>query len=103
VVSQSPGKIVLRNYEGFITTYYEPEGYDRAAREELWLEGTLAERAEGAQKGVADLHSGHRLTIKPEGFDDLHTRGREGEITKRGKRNKMDSYDELASDPNPNR
>ncbi len=99
VLSQSPGKIVLRNYEGFITTYYEPdEPYDRKAREELWLEGD-GQREEGLQKGVADLHTGKRLTIKPEGFDDIHKRGREGDILKRGKRNFLDSYDELS----PNR
>ncbi len=104
VISQSPGKVVLRNYEGFITTYYEPEDeYNREDREELWLEGTFRHREEGAQKGVADLHSGHRLTIKPEGFDELHTRGREGATIKRGKRNRLDSYDELGAEPNPNR
>lgn len=99
VLSQSPGKVVLRNYEGFITTYYEPIEYDREARKELWLEGEVTERDEGLQKGVADLHSGKRLTIKPEGFDQLHQRGRQGQIYKRGRRNRLDSYDEL----NPNR
>ncbi|NPV67355.1 MAG: lysine 2,3-aminomutase [Anaerolineae bacterium] len=99
VLSQSPGKVVLRNYEGFITTYYEPTDYDRAERSELWLEGKALGRDEGLQKGVADLHSGKRLTIKPEGFDALHQRGRAGEIVKRGRRNRLDSYDEL----NPNR
>lgn len=93
VISQSPGKVVLRNYEGFISTYYEAEDYNRDERDELWLEGE--DRAEGKQKGVADLHSGKRLTIKPEGFDELHSRGREGDIHKRGKRNRLDSYDEL--------
>lgn len=28
VISQSPGKVVLRNFEGFITTYTEPLDYD---------------------------------------------------------------------------
>ncbi len=99
VLSQSPGKVVLRNYEGFITTYYEPTDYDRSERSQLWLEGRALGRDEGLQKGVADLHSGKRLTIKPEGFDALHQRGRAGGITKRGRRNRLDSYDEL----NPNR
>ncbi|MDR3215657.1 MAG: lysine 2,3-aminomutase [Bacilli bacterium] len=27
IISQAPGKVVLRNYEGTITTYYEPEVY----------------------------------------------------------------------------
>ncbi len=93
VLSQSPGRVVLRNYEGFITTYYEPEAYDREARRELWLEGE--QRDEGLQRGVADLHAGKRLTIKPEGFDELHRRGRQSEVIKRGRRNRLDRYDEL--------
>ena len=28
LISQAPGKIVLRNYEGYITTYDEPLDYD---------------------------------------------------------------------------
>ena len=27
VISQSPGRVVLRNFEGVITTYTEPENY----------------------------------------------------------------------------
>lgn len=95
VLSQSPGKVVIRNYEGLITTYYEPEDYDRAERAELWLEGQIAGRDEGMQQGVSDLHTGSRLTIKPEGFDEAHRRGREGNVNKRGRRNFLDSYDQL--------
>jgi lysine 2,3-aminomutase len=87
VLSQAPGKIVLRNYEGFITTYSEPdEPYERQAQP-----ATRA-RAEGLQKGVAALNAGERMTIKPEGFDDLHKRGRASETHKRGKRNYQDDY-----------
>jgi lysine 2,3-aminomutase len=28
IISMAPGKIVLRNYEGVITTYYEPLHYE---------------------------------------------------------------------------
>lgn len=31
ILSQSPNKVVLRNYEGVITTYTEPDGYVQAA------------------------------------------------------------------------
>jgi hypothetical protein len=41
---------------------------------------------------VASLNSGERMTIKPEGFDELHRRGREGEAEKRGERNFQDDY-----------
>jgi hypothetical protein len=33
------------------------------------------------------------MTIKPEGFDEVHRRGRTGGVEKRGKRNFKDTYD----------
>jgi lysine 2,3-aminomutase len=30
IISQAPGKTILRNYEGMITTYYGPTSYDNA-------------------------------------------------------------------------
>jgi lysine 2,3-aminomutase len=96
VVSQGAGKIVLRNYEGFITTYTEPEEpYERDIEHQLrYLDGPSRRTLEtDVQKGVSGLASGHHMTIKPEGFDDVHRRGREGEPEKRGRRNFRDSYD----------
>ena len=92
VISRGPNKVVLRNYEGFITTYTEPE--DGYVRDEAQLLRYLERsgREEGLQKGVAGLVSGERMTIKPEGFDQIHRRGREGEVEKRGKRNYWDDY-----------
>jgi lysine 2,3-aminomutase len=92
VISRGPGKIVIRNYEGLVTTYTEPE--DAYVRDDAqlnrYLEGSA--REEGLQKGVSSLASGQNMTIKPEGFDDLHRRGRSGEAEKRGKRNYRDDY-----------
>lgn len=92
VISRGPGKVVLRNYEGFITTYTEPDGAYERDDEHLrkYLDGPS--REEGVQEGVAGLVSGDGMTIKPEGFDELHRRGREGEAEKRGKRNYWDDY-----------
>jgi lysine 2,3-aminomutase len=92
VVSSGPNRVVLRNYEGFTTTYTEPdEPYMRDDAHMLrYLEGTS--RNEGVQEGVSGLASGHHMTIKPEGFEETHTRGREGDTEKRGKRNFMDDY-----------
>jgi lysine 2,3-aminomutase len=73
VISQAPGKVVLRNFEGFITTYDEPNDYTghTVARPERPVAG-----AEPGQDGVYGLLTGERKQIKPEGFDEVHTRNR---------------------------
>ncbi len=75
VLSQAPGKIVLRNYEGFITTYTEPLDYDPD-----WvkhLEQQIPRRPEAGQEGVSQLLEGRRMAIRPAGFDAPHPRGAE--------------------------
>jgi lysine 2,3-aminomutase len=92
VLSQGPNRIVLRNYEGFVTTYVEPD--EPYARDDEHMRRYLdtPPREEGAQKGVSGLTSGEHMTIKPEGFDEVHRRGRKGKVHKRGRRNYMDDY-----------
>jgi lysine 2,3-aminomutase len=70
LISQSDHKVILRNYEGFITTYEEPTDYrpEHAARSGL-------KRPEPGQSGVLGLLEGDEMFIKPEGFDELHDRG----------------------------
>src|SRR3990172_4761576 len=75
VLSQAPGKIVLRNYEGFITTYTEPTDYDPEAIKHL--DALAARRPEPGQAGVLGLLEGERITIEPDGFADTHARGAE--------------------------
>jgi lysine 2,3-aminomutase len=77
LLAQSPGHVVLRNFEGYITTYAEPLDYDPAVIHHL--EAQVARRPEPGQEGVFALLEGRKLDIKPEGFDDIHRRGREGE------------------------
>jgi lysine 2,3-aminomutase len=72
VISQSPGKVVLRNYEGYITTYDEPLDYDPHAID--YLDRQSAHRAEPGQEGVSSLLDGSAASIKPEGFDATHKR-----------------------------
>jgi lysine 2,3-aminomutase len=71
MISQAPGKVVLRNFEGFITTYNEPNDYTghTTARPER-----AAANGEKGQSGVAGLLAGHGDFIKPEGFDRVHQR-----------------------------
>lgn len=73
VLAQAPGKVVLRNFEGFITTYEEPLDYD--PQEIKHLEGQIERRPEPGQEGLLELLEGERLTIEPEGFELVRARG----------------------------
>jgi len=75
VISQAPGKIVLRNYEGFLTTYTEPLDYDPHAIDAL--DSQARKRMEPGQRGVLGMLEGERLTIEPAGFNETHLRGAE--------------------------
>jgi lysine 2,3-aminomutase len=70
LLSMSDHKIVLRNFEGYITTYEEPTDYlpSDSARY------TGIKRPEPGQAGVHSLLQGEQLFIKPEGFDEVHDR-----------------------------
>jgi len=73
LISYSDHKVVLRNYEGYITTYEEPETYrphDKAA-----CAYCASERPEPGQSGVLGLLEGERMWIEPQGFADVHARG----------------------------
>jgi lysine 2,3-aminomutase len=73
VISQGNGKIVLRNFEGFITTYTEPDAYDPNLIKPL--EAQVARRPEPGQEGVLGLLEGKQIVIEPEGFEKTHARG----------------------------
>jgi len=64
VISQSPEKVVLRNFEGVITTYEQPTGY---------TSGCHCEVCEGAKKvhkvGVAGLLNGEKMSMDPVGLE----------------------------------
>ncbi len=81
LLSQAPGKVVLRNYEGFITTYSEPENYDKHDPATCPSCRASRERTD-RQAGVAGLLEGRAMTIEPAGFHETHLRGRSemGEI-----------------------
>jgi lysine 2,3-aminomutase len=73
LLSMSDRKVVVRNYEGLMSTYAQPTDYqphDAAAC--LYCRSRLSE---GAQEGVAGLLAGHALTIAPEQWHAVHQRG----------------------------
>ena len=70
LLSYSDHKVVLRNYEGYVTTYEEPTDYlpsDAAKYKGL-------KRPEPGQAGVHGLLQGEQMFIKPEGFSEIHDR-----------------------------
>lgn len=63
VISQTPHKVILRNFEGVITTYTEPENYKETCQCE-YCRGEKEARLEG----VAGLEHGHTLSLEPKGL-----------------------------------
>ena len=63
VISQTPRKVILRNFEGVITTYTEPENYRETCQ---------CEYCRGEKKtqlvGVAGLEHGLALSLEPKGL-----------------------------------
>ena len=70
LLSMSDHKIILRNFEGYITTYEEPVDYKPSDAAKYHLK-----RPEPGQEGLTALLDGDQMFIKPEGFDDIHDRG----------------------------
>lgn len=72
LLSASDHKVVLRNYEGFISTYEEPLDY--APHDPQSCAFCLHPHLEGGQTGVSGLLDGKHMVIKPQGFDQVHLR-----------------------------
>ena len=65
MISQSPDKVILRNYEGVITTYTQPNSYD------FETEGAVETKAQTSHKtaGVGALLQGNRVSIELKELD----------------------------------
>lgn len=80
LISWSTNKVVLRNYEGVITTYKEPDSYepifcDRNCKEcklQLKLEGAQEINALGVEKLLCDYDD--TISLTPENTDRLNRR-----------------------------
>jgi lysine 2,3-aminomutase len=72
LLSQSDHRVVLRNYEGFLTAYAEPTRY--APHNPAACQYCKNQGEDTVQAGVASLLQGERRTIRPQGFDELHDR-----------------------------
>ncbi|MBP3738314.1 MAG: lysine 2,3-aminomutase [Muribaculaceae bacterium] len=67
VISQSPGRVVLRNFEGVITTYTEPMDYQNNCNCPECQAARAKEQvaADKAVDGVISLLEGERMNIEP--------------------------------------
>jgi lysine 2,3-aminomutase len=72
-ISQSDHKVVLRNYEGYVTAYEEPEHYK--PHDPSTCTFCQHKKEESGQRGISGMLDGDEMFIKPEGFDLLHNRG----------------------------
>ncbi|MBU3210266.1 lysine 2,3-aminomutase [Clostridium algidicarnis] len=64
VISQSPNKVILRNFEGVITTYTEPESYVDTCNCDVCKN----EKASEKLIGIAGLVQGNGISLEPEGL-----------------------------------
>jgi lysine 2,3-aminomutase len=75
LLSMSDTRAVVRNYEGFISTYEQPTDYERHDPETCeFCQAAQAEPGNPGQEGVGGLLAGANEVIRPEGWDDMHKR-----------------------------
>jgi lysine 2,3-aminomutase len=72
LISQSDSRVVVRNFEGFISSYAQPTDY--RSHDAATCAYCQAARPEPDQEGIEGLLAGHTMTITPEGFDQVHQR-----------------------------
>lgn len=75
MLSMSDSAVVVRNYEGLISTYAQPTEY--RPHNPATCAYCQARLNEGGQEGVSGLLAGQRPTIEPEGWHTLHQRNAE--------------------------
>ncbi len=66
IVSQTPNRVIMRNFEGVITTYTEPEHYENKCNCQYCRGDIKAENI-----GIMELSQGERLSIEPSGLKRL--------------------------------
>lgn len=74
LISQSPEKVVLRNFEGVITTYPEPENYVPGKAEEYFKTIFPDIKEKHAEVGIASLMNERRSHLVPQDLERLKRR-----------------------------
>jgi len=75
LLSQSGDRVVVRNFEGFITAYTQSETYERHdPRTCPSCQKRAFDSGEDGQEGIAALLAGQEVAIVPEGYHTSHQR-----------------------------
>lgn len=72
LISMSEDRVVLRNYEGFISAYSQPQDY--RPHDPKNCPHCQAQARPQNQRGVFGLLEGSERSIRPAGWNDLHSR-----------------------------
>jgi lysine 2,3-aminomutase len=72
LLSMSDHKVIVRNFEGYVTSYEEPTHYK--AHDPKTCKFCQNKRPEPGQTGLTGLLDGEEMFIKPIGFDEIHDR-----------------------------
>ncbi|KAA3645060.1 MAG: KamA family radical SAM protein [Chloroflexi bacterium] len=75
LMSMSEDKVVVRNYEGFISTYTQADEYE--SHDPETCEACQARQRENKQQGVAGLLAGKKRTIEPRSWQQTHERSQD--------------------------
>ena len=74
IISQSANKVVLRNFEGVITTYPEPENYVPGRAEDYFKKIYPDMEEKRSTTGIASLLTDSQFNLVPEGLARLDRR-----------------------------
>ncbi len=75
LLSMSDTHVVVRNYEGLMSTYTQPTNY--SSHDSAHCSYCRARHGDAEQDGVAGLLAGRAVTIAPEGWQAVHRRDRQ--------------------------
>lgn len=72
LLTMSDSRVVVRNYEGFISTYAQPSHYQ--PHDPTTCAACQTQAVQNGQEGISSLLAGQQLTIAPESWQTIHQR-----------------------------
>ena len=98
MISQSPDKVVLRNFEGVITSYPEPENYVPGRAEDYFKKVYPDYEKKKSNVGIAALMNDSKFNLVPDDLQRLDRRKKyetePGHSSLKDKREKRDQLKE---------